>query len=92
MAQWGEVLLADGRVLVVGGNSSLKFAETWDPAAGFWTNTGALTNARSSNFGLVRLNDGRVLVDGGAVQDIWCDNEGGDCYYGPFHPAEIYTP
>jgi hypothetical protein len=92
LAPWGMVLLDDGRVLVVGGNSYLRFAETWDPAAGFWTNTGAMFNARGSNFGLARLNDGRVLLDGGAVPDVFCDNEGGGCEVGPTHPAEIYTP
>lgn len=91
-APWGAVLLADGRVLVVGGTSSTKIAETWDPDAGFWTNTGPLFNARTRNFGLVRLNDGRVLVDGGAEPDVWCDNEGGGCEVGPTHPAEVYTP
>jgi hypothetical protein len=92
LAPWASVLLNDGRVLVVGGNGYLKFAETWDPAAGFWTNTGTLFNARTSNFGLVGLPDGRVLIDGGAEPDSWCDNEGGECYVGPVHPAEIYTP
>jgi hypothetical protein len=92
LAPWGSVLLTDGRVLVVGGSWDLKFAETWDPSAGFWTNTGALFNARTSNFGLVRLDDGRVLIDGGAEPDVWCDNEGGGCEVGPIHPAEIYTP
>jgi hypothetical protein len=91
-APWGSVLLADGRVLVVGGNGTLRFAETWDPAAGFWTNTGLLANARTNSFGLVRLRDGRVLVDGGAQPDVWCDNETGECNVGPLHPAEIYTP
>jgi len=86
------VLLASGHVLVVGGTSSTKIAETWDPDAGFWTNTGPLFNARTSNFGLIRLNDGRVLVDGGAEPDVWCDNEGGGCEVGPTHPAEVYTP
>jgi hypothetical protein len=89
---WGAVLLDDGRMLVVGGTSSSKIAETWDPELGFWTNTGPLFNARTSNFGLVRLNDGRVLVNGGAEPDGWCDNEGGGCEVGPTHPAEIYTP
>jgi Kelch motif protein len=78
-APWGSVLLADGRVLVVGGNGNLKRAEVWDPAAGFWTNTGPLANARTNSFGLVRLDDGRVLLDGGAQPDVWCDNETGEC-------------
>jgi hypothetical protein len=88
-APWNEVLLPGGRVLVVGGNSE-PFAEVWDPAAGFWTPTGQLANARSSNFGTVVLPDGRVLVDGGAV--AYCDNEGGGCYTFPTFTTEIYTP
>jgi hypothetical protein len=92
LAPWGAVLLADGRLLIVGGSSYVKDAEIWDPATRFWTNTGALFNARSSNFGLVLLGDGRVLVDGGAVADVSCDNEGGGCMFGPTHPAEIYSP
>ena len=64
LAPWGAVLLADGRVPVVGGNSVCTIAETWNPVAGFWTNTGALFNARTSNFGRVRLEEGRVLLDG----------------------------
>jgi len=90
-APWNEVLLAGGRVLVVGGTSP-PFAEVWDPAAGFWTLTGQMANARSSNFGTVVLPDGRVLVDGGAITVSYCDNEGGDCYTFPTYTTEVYTP
>jgi hypothetical protein len=69
-----------------------KIGEIWDPAAGFWTLTGQMANARGSNFGAVRLADGRVLVDGGALPFTWCDNEGGDCYSEPTVTTEIYTP
>jgi hypothetical protein len=88
---WNEVLLPDGRVLVVGGTSS-PFAEVWDPAAGFWTPTGQMANARSSNFGTVVLPDGRVLVDGAAIAVTYCDNEGGSCYTFPTFTTEIYNP
>ena len=67
-------LLTDGRVLVAGGsgarssqsNGSLRSAELYDPATGQWTETAPLTDAR---FGhpAVRLNDGRVLLVGGAL-------------------------
>jgi WD40 repeat protein len=90
-APWNEVLLADGRVLVVGGTST-PFAEIWDPAAGFWSTTGQMASARSANFGTVRLPDGRVLVDGGAIAVSYCDNEGGGCYTFPTYSTEIYTP
>jgi hypothetical protein len=83
--------LADGRVLVVGGNPNSRFAEVWDPAAGFWSATGAMANARSSGPGVALLADGRVLVEGSAVREEWCDVYG-DCWQGPLHPAEIYTP
>ncbi len=88
---YAAVGLADGRVLVVGGNPNSRFAEVWDPAAGFWETTGLMSNARSSRPGVARLADGRVLVEGSAVREEWCDVYG-DCYYGPLHPAELYTP
>jgi hypothetical protein len=91
-APFSAVLLADGRVLVTGGSNYEKSGDLWDPAAGFWTPTGPMFNARTSNFGLVRLTDGRVLVDGAAVPQVTCPSEGGSCTFGPVHPAEIYTP
>jgi hypothetical protein len=93
-APWNEVLLADGRVLVVGGfsGSDAHIAEVWDPAAGFWTLTGQMANARGANFGTVVLTDGRVLVDGGSALETFCDNEGGDCFTEPLHTTEIYVP
>lgn len=90
-APYAATRLADGRVLVVGGNPNSRFAEVWDPAAGFWSATGAMANARSSGPGVALLADGRVLVEGSAVPEEWCD-EYGDCWRGPFHPAELYTP
>jgi hypothetical protein len=93
-APWNEVLLADGRVLVVGGfsGSDAHVAEVWDPAAGFWTLTGQMANARGANFGTVLLPDGRVFVDGGSALETFCDNEGGDCFTEPLQTTEIFTP
>lgn len=97
-APWSQVLLADGRVLVVSGGGVAgccprpPFGEVWGPAAGFWTLTGPMANARSSSFGTVRLADGRVLVNGGAAPLTWCDDEGGDCYTQRTYTTEIYTP
>ena len=71
------VLLPDGRVLLAGGCRGwtgdpegysyqgclqLSTAETWDPATGSWTPTGAMQSTRRGP-GLL-LPDGRVLVVG----------------------------
>lgn len=81
--------LADGWVLVVGGNPNSRVPELWDPAAGFWTSTGLMANAGSSRWRCSRM--GRVLVEGSAVREQWCDVYG-DCWYGPLHHAEVYSP
>jgi hypothetical protein len=65
------VLLADGRVLVVGGNMQGNSAELYDPRVGTWTRTTSPGDPRSS-FGVVGaslLSDGQVLV-------IWVDTVG----------------
>ncbi len=63
-------LLADGKVLVVGGNSgtaSLASAELYDPATGtFSATTGAMATARQGH-SAVLLPDGNVLVAGGCT-------------------------
>ena len=66
-----DALLADGRVLVVGGGGAIAFmpnAEIFDPAAdggaGAWTATDPLTTGRKYHTA-TRLLDGRVLVVGG---------------------------
>src|SRR5215207_7507767 len=64
-------LLADGTVLVVGGQTDNQMpatetatAELYDPDAGVWTFTGSLASARSHMTGTV-LFDGSVMVAGG---------------------------
>jgi hypothetical protein len=59
-------LLADGRVLVVGGSArgDSAAAEVYDPGSGTWSSTGSLGNARSDHTATL-LDDGRVLVAGG---------------------------
>ncbi len=62
------VLMADGRVLVVGGVGTgwtfLASAEIYDPATARFTATGSMRELRESHVA-VRLPDGRVLVAGG---------------------------
>jgi hypothetical protein len=61
-----STLLADGRVLVVGGGENgLTSAELYDPASGNWTATGSLATPRF-NHSAILLPNGKVLVAGGA--------------------------
>ena len=60
-------LLADGKVLVVGGykvNDDVPGAEMYDPAAGTWTTVAAPRTERGDHTATL-LRDGRVLVAGG---------------------------
>ncbi|HSH23393.1 MAG TPA: kelch repeat-containing protein [Acidimicrobiales bacterium] len=75
-ARWAHTAtrLADGKVLVAGGIKgrdatfsgpvSTDSAELYDPQAGAWLPTGAMTVARNEH-SATRLLDGRVLVAGG---------------------------
>ena len=56
------LLLADGRVLVVGGLAS---AEAYDPSTDSWSPAGGMARARG-DYAAVLLPDGRVLVAGGS--------------------------
>jgi WD40 repeat protein len=60
-------LLADGRVLVMGGDIQsgiLQSVESYDPATGTFTAAGQMTVARFSQTATV-LQDGRILIAGG---------------------------
>ena len=81
-------LLRDGKVLVAGGkngNSGGKeffaSAEIYDPQTETWAATGPMTQDRSQ-FTATLLNDGRVLVAGGASLPFWI----------AINSAEIYGP
>jgi N-acetylneuraminic acid mutarotase len=80
--------LADGRVLVVGGDGPgdpvLASAEIYDPKTGAWTETGSLANARDLMTSTL-LADGRVLVAGGFVGSEAAG-------YNSVPPTELYDP
>ena len=62
-------LLADGRVVIAGGdgadfNSPIADAELYNPASGTWSTTGSLNAARNYHKATL-LADGKVLVAGG---------------------------
>jgi hypothetical protein len=80
------VLLADGRVLLVGGfdatGKPLADAEIFDPATGTFSRTGSLTVARG-NAMAVALKTGKVLVVGG---------RGGSDHGVALDSAELYDP
>jgi len=84
-AQHTATLLADGKVLVVGGYSSgsepdpLATAELYDPGSGSWTATGEMIEGRWGHTATL-LPDGRVLVTGGSTGN------------GLLASAELYDP
>jgi len=91
------VLLADGRALIVGGDSmscegnfcafsgSLASAEFYDPSAGTFSAAGDMNVARSEPQATM-LKNGDVLVTGGVS---YC---GIGCFKGSLASAEIYHP
>jgi len=80
-------LLANGKVLVVGGygvnNTARSSAELYDPATGLWSTTGSMSTARAWHTATLLAN-GKVLVAGG------CDYVG--YIYVSRTSAELYDP
>ena len=60
-------LLADGRVLIVGGDTGLRSAEVWDPTTQSFKRSRSLATGRYGHTTTL-LRDGRVLVVGGTNQ------------------------
>src|SRR5271154_2248695 len=89
-------VLADGTVLVTGGNSSgaelvdlnagVYPAEVWSPATGQWTTLASMRVTRQYHSTALLLPDGRVLSAGGGICGV-CDEVG---YLNK--NAEIFSP
>jgi WD40 repeat protein len=79
-------LLSDAKVLVVGGgaveNGSLtnsSTAELFDPAAGTWTSTASMAEARGRHTATM-LSDGRILVVGGLAGESAAPSPSAELY------------
>ncbi|HXI42998.1 MAG TPA: kelch repeat-containing protein [Bryobacteraceae bacterium] len=81
-------LLANGEVLVAGGNNNtdgyLSSAELYNPSTAKWTLTGSMTVQRGGH-DAVLLQNGQVLVAGGL-------NASGGINARPLASAELYNP
>jgi hypothetical protein len=79
-----SIVLADGRVLILGGvdgrDRAIASAEVYDPKAGTFAQTGSMRLPREGAT-VTLLGDGSVLVAGGE------GDEGA-----PYASAEIYDP
>lgn len=81
------VLLTDGKVLIAGGvdrqGKVLANAEIYDPATGIFSTTANWMTVKRYKQAAIRLNDGRVLIMGGAAETDWDSMR---------RTAEIYDP
>lgn len=89
------VRLVDGRVLVVGGNSTATSpattTEIFDPATSKWTNGAPMPVERLSPRTVV-LQDGRVVVTGGFVPQLPSAGPSTAPPIGAAPPASLYDP
>jgi N-acetylneuraminic acid mutarotase len=90
------VLLHDGKVLVVGGNSNMAdpAAEVYNPRTGTWTATGPMVTP-GWQFAAARLLDGRVLVASGdgtsTATELYDPSTGSWTATGSMGTARYYT-
>jgi N-acetylneuraminic acid mutarotase len=82
--------LNDGKVFVEGGSKviagvyyTVSTAEVYDPTTGLWSFTSNAMSTGRDDSGLVKLNDGRLVIIGGA---------GDDGNYNPKASIEIFDP
>ena len=87
------VMLPNGEVLVVGGNTSgQKFSdngsifttEIWNPATGTWREGAAMSVPRNYHSIALLLTDGTVLSAGGGLCGCSADHDDGQIYYPPY--------
>ena len=87
------VMLPNGDVLMVGGNTSgLKFndsgsvfqTEVWNPTTGQWTTGAASSVPRNYHSIALLLTDGRVLSAGGGLCNCSADHSDGQVYSPPY--------
>ena len=62
-AEHRSILLPNGKVLAMGGNTPT--CELYDPSTGLWTSTGSLNTSRTDHTATL-LTNGKVLVTGGS--------------------------
>jgi hypothetical protein len=74
-----DVLLTDGRVLIVGGDPAGNTAEIYDPKTGRFSPTGSMLQSRFE-FAATLISGGNVLITGGQSGSY------------PLSSAEIYEP
>jgi hypothetical protein len=95
------VMLPNGEVLVVGGNTSgEKFSdlgtvltpEIWNPVSGAWRSVASMTVPRNYHSVALLLLDGRVFSGGGGLCDCSADHQDVEIYSPPYLFAADGSP